>query len=124
MIYSFFSGRFIMSKFNVSLIALALLLLTAGPAAADAPGHCPESPFTLSLDAGGLDVTPAAFDARDPRFSFLLTDQYECLNRCQAEYDSCVSGAGDDASKRFMCGENRFACTRSCDNANYSVMEF
>lgn len=117
-----------MSKLHLSFIVFIMLLLVAGPAAA-APGDCPESseaPLALMLNSQdeGWSVKPAMLDADDPGSSFLLMDQYECLNSCEAEYESCVNGAGDDVSKRFTCGEARFACTRSCDNAYYSIMEF
>lgn len=118
-----------MSNFRFSLFTLLLIALFSSPVFANGPEECFETPLqlaglTLEEPDGGWSVHTAALDSHDRGASSLLQDQYECLNRCEADYQSCVSGAGDDVSKRFMCGEDRFACTRSCDNAHYSIMEF
>jgi len=60
----------------------------------------------------------AALEKNTPELPYLLqSDQQACLDKCTQEYDSCVSGAGDSADSQFRCGEKRWMCTRSCDNA-------
>ncbi|GJL79918.1 MAG: hypothetical protein NPINA01_29070 [Nitrospinaceae bacterium] len=60
----------------------------------------------------------AALENGNPELPFMLQrDLKTCLEKCSQEYDSCVSGAGDNAGAQFRCGEKRWMCTRSCDDA-------
>ena len=65
-----------------------------------------------------IKLQKSAFETGDPEHPFLLQrNQQECLNKCTQEFNSCMSGAGDDANKKFRCGESRWMCTRGCDNS-------
>jgi hypothetical protein len=59
----------------------------------------------------------SSFETANPELPYLLQkNQQACLDRCTEEFNSCISGAGDSADKKFRCGESRWMCTRGCDN--------
>ncbi len=65
------------------------------------------------------------FQSRDAHSGFLLQfDKRACLMKCDSQFESCMSGAGDSASEKFRCGEKRWACTRNCDSKTNKPHQF
>lgn len=64
-----------------------------------------------------VKVQKSGLETGNPELPYLLQrGQHACLDKCTQEFNSCMSGAGDSADKKFRCGESRWMCTRGCDN--------
>ncbi len=56
---------------------------------------------------------------------FLLEfNKRACLMKCDSQFESCMSSAGDSADAKFRCGEKRWACTRGCDAQTNKPFKF
>ncbi|NIQ03247.1 MAG: hypothetical protein GWM98_25045 [Nitrospinaceae bacterium] len=119
-----------MYKTWITLGAWMWVLLFSGYAVAGGAGalnsQTAPSPSGITLPAGevpGPDAVPvkkAALQENDWRSYFQLQQAYRgCLDECTREFEACMNAAGEDPTKRFRCGEKRYACTLSCDNKQY-----
>jgi hypothetical protein len=72
---------------------------------------------TPKAECDNVKLQNSAFETAKPELPYLLQrGQMACLDKCTQEFNSCMSGAGDSADKKFRCGESRWMCTRGCDN--------
>jgi len=68
-------------------------------------------------------VESADVDNAQPDLPFLLQqNQRACLDGCQMEFESCMKSA-DSADSKYRCNDNRWRCTRSCDNQWYNRLQ-
>ncbi len=64
-------------------------------------------------------VDSAVLKGPNPALPFLLQrGQKACLDSCQVEFNSCMKSA-NSANSKYRCSDNRWRCTRSCDNEWY-----
>ncbi len=74
----------------------------------------PSSPGKPCLK-GNMEIV--GWEGSDFQLPYILQQtQKACLDKCTQEFDSCMSGAGENPSAQFRCGEKKWMCTRSCDN--------
>ncbi|MGP0630299.1 hypothetical protein ACTRW9_11355 [Nitrospina sp. 32_T5] len=108
---------FILATFNLAF---------AGPdITADQDQHSPVTQATLNqIIDDTLKVETVGSRHGSWEQYLVLQGLASCLEKCQSQFESCMSSAGDDPSKRFRCGEERTACTLACDNQYYNRMEF
>jgi len=93
--------------------------LNTGPAQINSEKNQVETEKNFALkcveNAGVVDAIPA--------LPFLLQrGQRACLNSCQIEFETCMKSA-NNADSKYRCGDNRWRCTRNCDNKWYHRLQ-
>ncbi len=121
-----------MKKSKLILGVFLTFILASGLAFAGEAISDPKIIQNYSIKVSGHDtpcekamIKRIAYQSLNPDLPFLLqVNQQACLDQCSQAYDSCMNGAGDNASAKFRCGEKRRMCTLGCDNKWYSKMQF
>ena len=59
----------------------------------------------------------------NPDLPFLSQhNQKGCLDSCQMKHDTCMQSA-NSANSKYLCDDNRWRCTRTCDNKWYHRLQ-